>query len=569
MRGTGSLQLLLGRSHNAKKRTRAQAGGGPAIRPPALALAQLPAEPSAEQRPLPAGRVRCPVCQAELPDALDAVNLHLDKCLTRQASGGRSLQQASMLQFAQRPPPARMPPAGDDSEGSWDSEGSEAPSPSRSAQPRGSQGHGAPDQPATCSSGRGGGASTPLSAAAGQSPDASPSQVQLHCFECCIVGRQFQQDAHCHAGQRAAVEPEAGNPSDAHALLARDAEGGRPLGHLPRRVAAHLGPLLRSGAASAEAVVLEAPAGPRAPLLVELQVWVAPMASPAGGQDSPARWARAALDRCREEAARSAARPAVGERLRAAFLSLVDDVLAQDGHLLDPWELAWVAGFKALPVPAQCLFVRLFQRQGPWFRLGALCYPDVPSVRDAAAALAAASVAALVEPGAHAAPHCRPRGALPGPGDLAGVLALPELGAALRVAKGGCGAPAGAPRPQVLAAIAHQASQGAAVQERLLAALMDAAGPLVRLEERACETVGRIQRLFFLNEGQTLSQVRSLHRVPCAPGGRLGTALLPARDRAPRYNPLPLRCARGVHCRGRRWAAVPCVCGPALAQRVC
>jgi hypothetical protein len=69
MRGTGSLQHLLGRSHNAKKRTRARAGGDPAILPPP--------EPPTEQRPLPAGRVRCPVCQAELPDAPDAVNLHL------------------------------------------------------------------------------------------------------------------------------------------------------------------------------------------------------------------------------------------------------------------------------------------------------------------------------------------------------------------------------------------------------------------------------------------------------------------------------------------------------------
>ncbi len=37
---------------------------------------------------------------------------------------------------------------------------------------------------------------------------------------------------------------------------------------------------------------------------------------------------------------------------------------------------------------------------------------------------------------------------------------------------------------------------------------MEATGPVVQLAEAACESVSRLQRLFFLNEGQSLSQVR-------------------------------------------------------------
>ena len=48
---------------------------------------------------------------------------------------------------------------------------------------------------------------------------------------------------------------------------------------------------------------------------------------------------------------------------------------------------------QALPAPAQCLFLRLFQRRRHWFRISTLQYTEVPDTSEAVAALTAAGFA--------------------------------------------------------------------------------------------------------------------------------------------------------------------------------
>jgi hypothetical protein len=58
---------------------------------------------------------------------------------------------------------------------------------------------------------------------------------------------------------------------------------------------------------------------------------------------------------------------------------------------------------QVLPQPAQCLFLRLYQRRGPWFRQHALEYPEVghaaPAVEQLSASgfLAAATASDTAE----------------------------------------------------------------------------------------------------------------------------------------------------------------------------
>lgn len=46
-----------------------------------------------------------------------------------------------------------------------------------------------------------------------------------------------------------------------------------------------------------------------------------------------------------------------------------------------------------LNAPAQCLFLRLFQRKRTWFRIAALTYTEVPDVNTAVASLLATGFA--------------------------------------------------------------------------------------------------------------------------------------------------------------------------------
>jgi Fanconi-associated nuclease 1 len=214
---------------------------------------------------------------------------------------------------------------------------------------------------------------------------------------------------------------------------------------------------------------------------------------------------------------------------------------------------------QALPLPAQCLFLRLFQRKGQLFALRALAYREVPDAEAAAGQLQEAGLAAIAAPDAGGAMADGSRdGSSKGSGivgegvelalswhDLAELLTVPELAAlvaARRIAiattapgpgppaggrysrsnpAGGGGngngvtaAAAGQPprgRQQLLAALAAHAAGGRRAAAQLASWLLEATGKLVRLADGACEAMCRLQRLFFLNEGQSLSQVRLMH----------------------------------------------------------
>jgi hypothetical protein len=65
---------------------------------------------------------------------------------------------------------------------------------------------------------------------------------------------------------------------------------------------------------------------------------------------------------------------------RDNFLCLCDTVEAQYADLLKPGEQALLDEFRALDFRAQCLYLRLVSRVGPWFRESRLDYPELGQV---------------------------------------------------------------------------------------------------------------------------------------------------------------------------------------------
>ena len=65
---------------------------------------------------------------------------------------------------------------------------------------------------------------------------------------------------------------------------------------------------------------------------------------------------------------------------RDNFLVLCDTVEAQYVDLLLPAEQSWLQHFRALPFDAQCLYVRLVSRVGPWFRESKLAYAELGAI---------------------------------------------------------------------------------------------------------------------------------------------------------------------------------------------
>lgn len=70
---------------------------------------------------------------------------------------------------------------------------------------------------------------------------------------------------------------------------------------------------------------------------------------------------------------------------RDNFQALCDTVEAQYGDLLSAPEQQFLQRYRKLPFDAQCLFVRLVSRVGPWFRESKLTYPEfgpIPAALD-------------------------------------------------------------------------------------------------------------------------------------------------------------------------------------------
>lgn len=82
---------------------------------------------------------------------------------------------------------------------------------------------------------------------------------------------------------------------------------------------------------------------------------------------------------------------------RDNFRAMCDTVEAQYGDLLTQAEQQFLRTFHAQPFAAQCLYVRLVSRVGPWFRESKLFYPELGPVSTALDSLLASGLAELAE----------------------------------------------------------------------------------------------------------------------------------------------------------------------------
>eukprot|EP00741_Cyanophora_paradoxa_P000119 tig00000057_g114.t1 len=259
------------------------------------------------------------------------------------------------------------------------------------------------------------------------------------------------------------------------------------------------------------------------------------------------------------------------------FWIIVDTVLERDGHLFLEEERAQIELLRSLSERARRLFVRIYNRKGPWLRIAWLSYAEIDDVEAAAEELVASGLLArqfspaegyAVKAGplalalalAPAAPAAAAAAAALAPAaarvnvvpeDLLSALRVGELREALsRAGAGGGGggsgprasgsnpggrasssssssssasaqalASASAPNPaqvkrgllaDLKKAWARQGTLGLgrnATADPVLRALASMTGPVVRVHPSFAEILGRVRRLFFMNESQDASSL--------------------------------------------------------------
>lgn len=173
---------------------------------------------------------------------------------------------------------------------------------------------------------------------------------------------------------------------------------------------------------------------------------------------------------------------------RDNFQRLCDTVEVLYDDLLQAEERAWLQSWRAASEPAQCLYVRLVSRVGPWFRLAKLDYAEIGAVSPLLAELEALGL--LLRP-AQAAPESFDLEVL---GHL---FTLPEW----RRAFSDCVPTPPRSKAQWMAAVESLQEPAELLRERLCASSGDSlVAPL------GTDTVELFQLLFFGNRRQNLTE---------------------------------------------------------------
>lgn len=162
-------------------------------------------------------------------------------------------------------------------------------------------------------------------------------------------------------------------------------------GQLPEAIATALEPLLATLAASATITALpQHPASP-VPILLTLKSTAAASRSACAQKLTPAE--RIAQQRMVDALIKAAQNTetsvseGTGAALRRHYARMFDSALTADAHLFVEADRRVAQACGIVTAAAQGLLLRLRQRKGPWFRVGALAYADVADYDAAVAEL--------------------------------------------------------------------------------------------------------------------------------------------------------------------------------------
>ncbi|DBA85769.1 hypothetical protein WJX77_002675 [Trebouxia sp. C0004] len=610
LRGQASLQELIGRSFMTRKRPpkskkKAAAVASASTSHDLDAIQSVSAYAAAPKgRSLQPGHALCPVCGVPTPERM--MNTHLDTCLAQETlqrskgdakqstlqrfastSGGievgpipaaprqlrRSATAATISTSATEKHKARR--SSSDSamllrndhqaelQHSGSEEGTEEMLPIRKLKQRSSP-YSTPLQtvPSAVAAQRVSGTQQDLQSAAKDSALANAVHSQLpagsdRClhFQTSIVGRRFRTNITCTKHTQVALVRQAENPKDSNAIQVIDTARHAILGYLPREIAQHLAGLLDAGSIKVAAAVDE-PKSIAAAVPILLEMSHAPGISSKGDVDQTlALLVKAAADWQASGLQRQGSN--TGACLRSNFLLMADIVVNEDMHLLDDQETQLLTSFKALGDEAQCLFLRLFLRKGPWFRLNTLVYSELTDIPVSAQQLCQAGMATpLYCNSASSTSIAAKTGSLPetaaaaagsplSPGtstsqaavlsigsdeqtmqgapcslvqaascsvqlvlEVAEILTVAELQLLMsKLEVGTQGRTTGISKGQMLQLLKAglEKVEGSAAEAPFKQEVLTSTGPCIKLELPMCSFINRVQRLFFLNEAQNLS----------------------------------------------------------------
>nr|XP_019708406.1 fanconi-associated nuclease 1 homolog isoform X2 [Elaeis guineensis] len=203
-------------------------------------------------------------------------------------------------------------------------------------------------------------------------PGDANSVITLETF---IVGRRFHGNAELWQGASIFILRDPQNPKDKHAIKVLSADfDGRVLGYLPRELAKYLSPLIDNHHIKCEGSVTSLPRHPYDVIPIQL---VCQMAENGDMKSDDCQILKSLWESVLLAIEYGKANPPSMTKYQQNFCLMIEDVMNHYAYLFTDKEKSFLGAFNSLSDNGQRLFIRLYNRKGPWFRTSNISYPEI------------------------------------------------------------------------------------------------------------------------------------------------------------------------------------------------
>ncbi|CAM8914894.1 unnamed protein product [Rhodiola kirilowii] len=450
--------------------------------------------------------VNCPVCGTRVPGGAHAINAHLDICLSKGKK--RKLTQSTLFQLKYSS--TSKSEINSPSNSTLSSVNQMSPATSCINQDCDSENiaydlHTAPKKSEdlllhtsyedqitiNCSDGEDDTLYQPKMATSEKiSTLQEPYKLVIETF---IVGRRFSKEKEILLGTSIILQRDPTNFKDCNAIKVLSADSGCPkvFGYIPRELSEYLSPLVEKFSLSFEGCVTSVPKQSLGSVPIRISCLSLESSNMHDNEVFKLLWSNVV------HAAESAKSNPTGKtKYQENFCLLIKEVLQDNVHLFTDDELGFLESFAALSDDSQRLFVRLYTRKGPWFRLNTLSYVEILNIEAAAKELAEKGYLRFSSNGLHS-------------DDLKGILSIltiPDLRELLQLIEKVWAAvrKSHASKKQDIVASLVSSYEGGLCPS-LPTAIIKKLGAFVTVSTAAESLFWRAERLFFLNGEQDLS----------------------------------------------------------------
>ncbi|CAL1366613.1 unnamed protein product [Linum trigynum] len=317
-------------------------------------------------------------------------------------------------------------------------------------------------------------------------------QMTLETLETFIVGRKFsdEKELNCGASITLLQDPENAKDPNAIKVLLGDSASCRVLGFLPRELARYLSPLIEKHGVIFEGFITSIPDNPLD--VVPIQIRSKDTLTSSSTDENEVKDLTTSWKNVLHVVESMKSNSPSAAKYQQNFIILVQEVLRTNSHLFTDEERNFLELFFSLSDDSQRLFVRLYLRKGPWFRMSNVSYPEILNLKEASNELSAKGYMCSIGH-ANELKNSNMEEIL----SLLTVSELREISSMLK--KNG---PLSTRKQDIVAELCSLCKDG--VCPKLPIAVMDRTGKCVKIDAKAESLIWRAERLFFLNGEQDL-----------------------------------------------------------------